>query len=239
MFSLSVFCFFACKSDSKNITPKEVNEELAKSKPTQDTVKMPEVSTINAQTFDILEGKLYWLSKKANSSDSYSAEIKVVGGSFLVDKNFIMNGKITLDATSLAGLGTEDAAEKQKTEAMLKSPSFFNTAKYPTMEFVIEGALPSSIPAFNTVLESKLKIKGTENLVNIPAKVTFSENICTFESVTFSLNYSDWNLVLPGAKPNTASKTANTKASDATPAGVSHTSDGTSIVMNFKAAARK
>ena len=114
MFSLSVFCFFACKSDSKNITPKEVNEELAKSKPTQDTVKMPEVSTINAQTFDILEGKLYWLSKKTNSSDSYCAEIKVVGGSCLVDKNFIMNGKITLDVTSVACLGSEDVSEKQK-----------------------------------------------------------------------------------------------------------------------------
>jgi|GEM_PF-1861332 len=239
LFLLPALLFFACKNDPKTTASGETNQALDISKPTQDTVKMPEVSTLGAGTYDITEGVMYWSGKKGN--DMYSTEIKISGGELLVNKGFILNGKIILDAASLSVLGEMDAGEKQKFESILKAKDYLNTAKYPKMEYIIEGALPSSIPAFNTVLEGKLKIKEVANIINLPAKVTFSGNICTFESVTFALNYAKWNMMMPGDKPRPATNPkpeSTDKSATARPSGTVIGSDGISLMMNFKAKAR-
>jgi hypothetical protein len=227
---------FACQNDPAVTVPVDPKQAPDISKPTQAVMEMPAVSYKDAVTFDLTEGTLFWSGKKSGN-EMYSVAIPVKSGELLVSNNFILSGKILFDAAALAVQGSMDATEKQKLETALKSASFFNVARYPQIEYAIEGALPSSIPAFNTVLEGKWKVKETANIINLPAQITFTGDAFTFESVSFGLNYSKWNMQMPGDKPikiQNAQPESADKSVPAPPSGTVMGSDGITLMLNCK-----
>lgn len=202
---------WSCKNDSKTPASKPEQTVFDQYKPTRDTLELPNVSVNGAHQYDIIEGTLFW-SGNIGADKLYNAQIKVSGGQLLVDNGFIVQGKMLFDLKGLSLTDNLTEPEKQNAEKMLRSAGYFNTAAYPTMEYTIEGALPSSTPAFNTVLEGSLKIKDKAGVLNIPATLSCKDNQCQLETVTFDLGYGQWGLMMPGDK-----HTGGTSASSAPP----------------------
>lgn len=206
-FILLMFCLaltWSCKNDPKTTVQSPENPILDRTKPTKDTLEMPDLSTNGASTYHIMEGNLFWSGNK-DENNVYSAQIRVSGGELLVNNNFILRGNILFDIAGLTITDDVPAGEKQKIENALRGAGYFNAAKYPVMEYNIEGALPSSIPAFNTVLEGSLKIKDKTNVLNVPATLNCKDDMCQLESLTFDLGYNGWGLTMPGQKAKPAS----------------------------------
>lgn len=111
----------SCKSDSK--------------KPAANDPAKP-ATTAGAEVYKIVPGTLVnWGGRKLGGG--HVGTIKVSGGQFNVVNNALSGGNFTIDMSSLACTDLDEKSGKGKLEGHLKSPDFFDVAKYPTAKFEI------------------------------------------------------------------------------------------------------
>ncbi len=177
----------ACKNEPKTVT--------ATDKPkVADTIRMePLPSSEGAATYNITEGTVNWVGRKATKTEHHGT-FKVKGGAISVKEGRILGGKVEIDMNSLAVLDLTDATERGQLESHLKSPDFFWAARYPTAEFTIDEVLPSNIPNFNSVVAGTLKLRDKSGVVNVPLKLKVTDNSLTVESATFIINRTKWGV---------------------------------------------
>ena len=205
---LASSALFSCQNDSQT----EITKPGDKPKPKVDTLKMPEVGMEGAGTFDVYEGQLSWIGKE--EGQLYGATVRVSGGELSANKGFLLQGKIDFDMGSFAVTSGVAEANRKALETKIKGATFLNAAKYPVATFAFKEVLPSSIPAFNAVLEGEMTLRGKSLVLNIPAKVTATAAECTVESVSFGLNAANWGMKMPGGKDNKAGDTPGQLSSD-------------------------
>ncbi len=166
------------------------------------------VETTEKQTAAVADGTAYtvdsistitWTGSKPTGKHTGTFNIKegslnvkdgaLTGGTFIIDINSLNN-------QDLAG----DAESKGKLEGHLKSPDFFDVAKYPTAKFEITGVdanTDSTKKDVTHIIKGNLTLKDSTKNVAIPARVTIDAKTVT-ASADFSIDRTLWGMNYKG-----------------------------------------
>lgn len=183
------FALFSCENEPKPTNPGASVTPVSK----PDTVRVAPVPTEGAATFTVREGVVNWLGKRT-VGNRHTGTVKVAGGELKVNQGRLLSGKITLDMNSVAVDNMKDPGAKSDLESHLKDADFFEVKKYPTGEFVFDEVLPSNMPDFNWVISGDLILKGKTNRVNIPVKMTVTDDELKAQSANFVINRTNWGI---------------------------------------------
>lgn len=121
------------------------------------------------------------------------ADGNLVSGSLVSDINTLTTDPAAVDPKASEGKTSADL------DAHLKSPDFFDVAKYPNVKFDITKVteLPagteSKVEGANKLVSGNLTIKDKTVNVSFPAKVEVTENGVNLIS-KFTINRQDWGL---------------------------------------------
>ena len=129
--------------------------------------------------------------------------LKLSEGNVLVDNGALMGGNFTIDINSL-WVDTASVTEKDKKaidlQNHLKSPDFFDAAKYPAAKFVITGVAPydsSKVKSFTegatNLVSGNLTIKDSTINITFPARISVSNSNIDI-AARFSVDRTSWGL---------------------------------------------
>lgn len=161
-----------------------------------------------------------WIGTKPGGS--HTGLFAISTGNLLVKDNNVTGGNFTINVASLKNTDLAATPEDQAIlEGHLKSPDFFDVAKFPTASFVITGVEPFIADSANvsmTVgathkLTGNLTLKDKTKSVSFPAKVTVDATSAT-AMADFNIDRTEWEMNYKG--PNNPqdwviSKTVNIK----------------------------
>ncbi len=190
-----------------------------KSDKTEATEKQ-EVLNAEGQQYSIDSSSIVtWTGSKPTGKHTGSFSVKE--GNITVNNNNISAGNFTIDVTSLTNADlAADPENKGKLEGHLKSPDFFDIAKYPTARFEITSVEPYTSDStnkapgsFTHLIKGNFSLKDSTKNISFPAKVTVDANSLT-ASADFNIDRTTWGMNYKG--PNNPqdwfiSKTVNVK----------------------------
>ncbi len=177
------------------------------SAPEADKAKTTDEQVIAASTgreYKVNTGtsKIEWVGTKQNGEHHGTFHIK--DGEIAVDKGNITGGSFSIDMASVTNID-QKGEPKQKLEAHLKSPDFFEVEKFPTAKFVITNVEPydsskneSVLPGATHLISGNLTLKDSTKNVTFPAKVNVDNNNLTAQA-DFNINRVDWGINYKGA----------------------------------------
>lgn len=126
-----------------------------------------------------------------SSGNIFADSSVVTGGNFTVDINSLI-----VDTTSV----TEPGKKASDLEKHLKSPDFFDVAKYPTAKFEITKIAAfdstkdqSAVPGATNIVSGNLTIKDSTINITFPAKITIAGNDLSIVA-SFSVDRTTWGL---------------------------------------------
>ncbi len=184
----------ATTSEAKTVPPapaspgKTVSTESA-GKPTS----LPEPST-GASAITPNNATIGFVGSKVTGS--HNGGFKLFKGTFEVDPAKLESSKITAEIDTNSIFTDTDRLTNH-----LKSPEFFDVAKFPTSTFVSTGIEaggkdPKAKDATHTVT-GNLTLHGVTKSISFPAKITVSGEKATLDS-EFFINRKDFGINYPG-----------------------------------------
>ena len=164
--------------------------------------------TTEKQTATIADGTAYavdststvtWTGSKPTGK--HTGTFKVSNGTFNVKDGALTGGNFTIDINSLNNEDlASDAESKAKLEGHLKSPDFFDVAKYPTAKFEITAVEPNTDTTkkdITHIIKGNLTLKDSTKNVAIPARITVDAKTLT-ATATFSIDRTLWGMSYKG-----------------------------------------
>ncbi len=170
-------------------------------------------TTADKQAVTAAEGTSYstdsssivtWTGTKPTGSHVGTFHLKE--GSLTVKDNNLTGGSITIDINSLADQDLP-AEEKPKLEGHLKSPDFFDVAKFPTATFEItnvEAFKYDSLTMKNLVMKDathtikgNLTLKDSTKNISFPAKLSITNDKIT-ATADFNIDRTQWGMNYKG-----------------------------------------
>ncbi len=147
-----------------------------------------------------------WTGTKVNGT--HTGTFKLKDGSLAVKEGTLTGGSFTIDVASLSNTDlAADTSGKAKLEGHLKSPDFFDVAKYPTARFEITGveAFKYDSTTMKDVImkdathtiKGNLTLKDSTKNISFPAKVTISETQVT-AMADFNIDRTLWGMSYKG-----------------------------------------
>lgn len=184
--------FLACKNQGS-----ETTENTAM--PAADTTATAAASTIDPNAtgtyaVDTEASSIQWGGSKAAGS-SHNGTLKIQSGELSLYQGNITGGNVTIDMNSINVEGL-DADGKGKLEGHLKSPDFFDTAKFPTASFKFGSTSPLTGDASDAsqVVGGELTVKGIAKPIRIPFNYSFADGKVIIESAPFSIIRTEWGV---------------------------------------------
>jgi len=166
------------------------------------------VETTEKQTAAVVDGIGYtvdststitWTGSKPTGK--HTGTFKIKDGLLNVKDGALTGGTFTIDINSLNNEDLAgDAESKGKLEGHLKSPDFFDVAKYPTAKFEITAVEPnvdSTKTDFTHIIKGNLTLKDSTKNVAIPARVTIDAKTVS-ASADFSIDRTLWGMNYKG-----------------------------------------
>ena len=166
------------------------------------------VETTEKQTAASADGTAYavdststvtWMGSKPTGK--HTGTFKISEGAFNVKDGALTGGNFTININSLNNEDLAgDAESKGKLEGHLKSPDFFDVAKYPTAKFEITAVEPNSdttIKDVTHIIKGNLTLKDSTKNIAIPARVTVDAKTLS-ASATFSIDRTLWGMNYKG-----------------------------------------
>ena len=140
-----------------------------------------------------------WTGSKPTRN--HTGTFKIADGKFIVKDGALTGGNFTININSLTNQDlAADAESKGKLEGHLKSPDFFDVAKYPTAKFEITAVEPNIDSTKNEIthiIRGNLTLKDSTKNVAIPARVTIDAKTLV-ASATFSIDRTLWGMNYKG-----------------------------------------
>ena len=156
--------------------------------------------SVEVKKIDTAKSEIIWKGKHVSDmiGGGHQGNVKIKSGEVKMDKNTITGGELIVDLTTINDQDLTDADKKGKLEGHLKSPDFFDVAKYPTAKLVL---LPSPLAVGGTTnFKGKLTIRDkTENVV-VPLTVTTVNGVSTAKGelkinrIKFGVKYASQSL---------------------------------------------
>ena len=166
------------------------------------------VETTEKQTAASTDGIAYavdttstitWTGSKPTGS--HTGTFKISDGAFNVKDGALTAGNFTININSLNNVDlAADADSKGKLEGHLKSPDFFDVAKYPTAKFeitAVEANTDSTQKGITHIIKGNLTLKDSTKNVAIPARVTVDAKTLS-ANATFSIDRTLWGMSYKG-----------------------------------------
>lgn len=147
-----------------------------------------------------------WTGTKAVGAHTGTFGLKE--GTLSVKDGVITAGSFTLDITSLNNKDlANDTVSKAKLEGHLKSPDFFDVAKFPTATFVITGVEPFKLDSAankevvlkdaNYTIKGNFTLKDSTKNISFPAKITITDDKLNAVA-DFNIDRTQWGLNYKG-----------------------------------------
>jgi polyisoprenoid-binding protein YceI len=148
-----------------------------------------------------------WLGSKPGGK--HEGTFKITEGNLTVKDSSISGGSFSIDMNSLNNVDmAADAENKAKLEGHLKSPDFFDAAKYPTAKFEITAVEPfvavtdSSSPktlieGATHIIKGNLTLKDSTKNISFPAKILVSGNTAS-ANANFNIDRTLWGINYKG-----------------------------------------
>ena len=168
-------------------------------------------TTTDSQEVTATEGTPYtvdsttlvtWTGSKPTGK--HDGTFRVSEGTLLVNNNTLAGGNFTIDINSLNNLDlVNDPKQKEGLEGHLKSPDFFDVAKYPTAKFEITSVenyvadSSSKMKDATHLIKGNLTLKDSTKNIAFPAKVTVDANtVAAFAD--FAIDRTLWGMNYKG-----------------------------------------
>lgn len=188
--AVSSLAFTACKNSEGDAAKTAETQEVAK--------QVGSVYNVDAAT-----SAIKWTGYHKGGLNPRYGIIKAAG-TVSVENNAITGGSFTIDMNTLitdtAAVAASEGKKSTDLDMHLKSPDFFDVAKYPTAKFEITSVAPfdsakvkSVIEGATNIVSGNLTLKDKTVNVTFPAKVNVTATEVTVES-KFVINRSDWGL---------------------------------------------
>jgi polyisoprenoid-binding protein YceI len=147
-----------------------------------------------------------WTGTKPTGS--HAGTFKLKEGSLSVKDNNLTGGSFVIDITSLNNTDLAgDAKSKGDLEGHLKSPDFFDAAKYPTAKFEITGVEPFKYDSLTMkdvvmkdathTIKGNLTLKDSTKNISFPAKVAITADKVT-ATADFNIDRTLWGMNYKG-----------------------------------------
>jgi polyisoprenoid-binding protein YceI len=120
---------------------------------------------------DVSQSKIEWFARKV--AGKHNGTIKLSGGD-ISNTHGNYSGTIEADMNSIEDADLENPAYKSKLENHLKSPDFFDAARYPKSKFVITSVTPlaESKNGSTHSIKGMLTIRDKTNEITFDATMT-------------------------------------------------------------------
>lgn len=153
--------------------------------------------TVNTANSNV-EWRAFKFYESENKEAGHNGFFKFKDGEIVLENGNLINGKFTIDATSLESTDlNDDPDSKAKLDGHLKSEDFLDVQKYPEATFVITSA--KSIEGdYNTEISGNLKLRELEKNITIKANVNVEGNQLKLDSEEFSINRKDFGINFEG-----------------------------------------
>jgi polyisoprenoid-binding protein YceI len=138
---------------------------------------------------------LGWTGTKP--SGKHNGTISIKSGSLTVDKT-ITAGNFVIDMTTITDTDMEGKG-KEGLEGHLKSPDFFDVAKYPTATFTITEVTPidasqkTTLEGATHTIAGNFTMRGVTKNVTFPTKVTLAKKKLT-AMADFNIDRTEWGM---------------------------------------------
>ncbi|MVT10331.1 YceI family protein [Chitinophaga tropicalis] len=180
----------ACGGASTNQAKTEEKKEAA-------------VATGTAYAIDTAATSVQWRATHKGGFAPRFGAIKVVDGSLNVENGAVTGGSFDVNLNTLTtdpASVTEKDKKSTDLDGHLKSPDFFDAAKYPTAKFVITGVAPydstkekSLLPGATNLISGNLTLKDSTLNITFPAQITVGENDVT-ANAKFVIDRTAWGI---------------------------------------------
>lgn len=163
--------------------------------------KQAAAATGTSYTIDTTSSVVGWAGTKPTAT--HSGTFKIKDGSVAVENNTLTGGSFTIDIASL--VDNDLTGEfKGKLEGHLKSPDFFDVAKFPTAKFELTKVEPfdstkqkSLLPGATHLLSGNLTLKDSTKNVTFPAIVSITDNALIAQA-NFNIDRTEWGMNYKG-----------------------------------------
>lgn len=150
---------------------------------------------------DAAASTVTWVGTKL--AGKHNGTFKVKEGSLSVEGDQLKSGSFVIDVNSLTALDLQAGKGKEDLEGHLKSPDFFDTAKFPDASFEITGVKPfvadpaSKEPALagaTHTIDGNLTLKGVSKGISFPAVIAIDPSGKLTAQSNFNINRKDWGM---------------------------------------------
>jgi polyisoprenoid-binding protein YceI len=145
------------------------------------------------------DSRVNWSGK--NPAGEHHGFIKLSGGEIWLDNNEILRGSFILDMNSITVIDITDESNKSKLVGHLKSPDFFDVARYPAGQFEITRVTKLKVTSTeNMEIKATHKMEGNLTLKGITRKISFNASInvlngkLTASTAPFTINRTEWGV---------------------------------------------
>lgn len=169
------------------------------------TSEAKEVSKATGTSYDVdtTASTIGWRAAHKGGMNPRFGTLKVATGSFAVDNNTVTAGTFTVNLSSLYVDPASVKESDKKPEDLanhLKSPDFFDAAKYPTVKFDITKVeafdstkTQSLLPGATNIVSGNLTIKDSAVNVTFPAIIKVADGKADLKA-KFTVDRTSWGL---------------------------------------------
>jgi polyisoprenoid-binding protein YceI len=157
-----------------------------------EAVKAPEPAPAGGSTYTFSQegSKLEWVGAKVTGK--HDGGFKTFSGVVRIPDGKIENGTVTVD------IDTDSVfSDAEKLTGHLKSPDFFDTAKFPKARFTSTSIKPGGDAGATHTVTGNLELHGVTKSITFPAKIRQSDSEVTVEA-EFGINRKDFGILYAG-----------------------------------------
>jgi polyisoprenoid-binding protein YceI len=180
---LSALLTFGCANPAAN-KPKAT---VANAEPEKDSTKSAAAEKL---VISPENSKVEFVAAKVTRS--HNGSFKQFAGAIDLGKNNVENSRVTIDIETASVVTDEDDLTKH-----LKTPDFFDVAKYPKATFTSTKIEPGSAAGATHNVTGNFELHGIKKSITFPATITVALDSVSVNA-EFSINRQDFGLVYPG-----------------------------------------
>jgi polyisoprenoid-binding protein YceI len=154
-------------------------------------------SVANKLAVNTADSKVNWIGKKPTGE--HSGYVKLSSGEILVENKEIKGGSFVIDLNTITDTDLKDEGMNAKLVGHLKSPDFFDVAKYSTAKFVITKVTKATgtaagAPKATHTIEGDLTIKGITKKIRFDASINELNGKVTASTTPFTIDRTLWGV---------------------------------------------
>jgi polyisoprenoid-binding protein YceI len=182
-----VFAGLVIQSCASDPSQNKQKATVAEASPDAGTAKPAGAETLTITTSN---SKVEFVASKVTRT--HNGSFKQFSGTIDLVNNSAEQSRVSIDIDTNSVAADDDALTKH-----LKTPDFFDVAKYPKATFTSSKIEPSTAGGGTHVITGNFDLHGVKKSISFPATVQIAADKVSVIA-EFSINRKDWGLTYPG-----------------------------------------